>query len=149
MPHTTVIEISGVKLEVDLRTAIRIDQLRIGDRVKVLVKTYSDYRIYPGTIVGFEPFEKLPTIIIAYLEVDYSGANVKFVHFNANTKDTEVVKAIDDDILEIDKPVALAGFDREIEKKRAELQDLEAKRAYFLANFQAYWPQFAPIEPPQ
>lgn len=51
----TIIEVNGVKLEVDLRTARRIDEIRIGDRVKVLIKGYSDYKVHAGTVIGFEP----------------------------------------------------------------------------------------------
>ena len=52
--ETQVIEINGVKLEVDMRYAKRVDLLRIGSRVKVLVKTYSEYKIYPGVKIGRE-----------------------------------------------------------------------------------------------
>jgi hypothetical protein len=41
MTEKTIIEVSGVKLEVDLRQARRIEEIRIGDRVKVLTKDYS------------------------------------------------------------------------------------------------------------
>ena len=69
--NKTVIEVNGVKLEVDLRQAVRIDTLGVGDRVKVMVKIYSDYKVYAGVVVGFEPFKELPTIIIAYLDTQY------------------------------------------------------------------------------
>lgn len=143
----TIIEVNGVKMEVDLRNAKRIDTLQVGDRVKVLIKTYSDYKVFAGTVIGFEPFKLLPTVIIAYLDIDYNSANIKFVYFNAQTKETEVVKAIDDDCLDIDKASILQRFDREIEKKREEVADLEAKRNYFLSNFRAYWPEMQSIEP--
>lgn len=63
-----VIEINGVKLEVDMRYAKRVDELRVGSKVKVLNKEYSSYKVYPGVIVGFEEFDNLPTIVVAYLE---------------------------------------------------------------------------------
>ena len=90
-------------MEVDLRQARRIDTLQVGDRVKVLVKQYYDYKVHAGTVIGFEPFKELPTIIIAYLETSYSSVGVKFLYFNAQTKETEVIKSIDDDQLDIDK----------------------------------------------
>jgi hypothetical protein len=141
----TIIEVNGVKLEVDLRTAKRVDTMRVGDRVKVLTKEYTDYRVYAGTVIGFEPFANLPTVIIAYLKKDYSGPEVKFLYFNAQTKETEVVKAIDDDQLDIDKATVVQHMEREIEKKLAEADDLRAKKAYFLANFKAYWPELAQV----
>lgn len=135
----TIIEVNGVKLEVDLRHAKRVDELRVGDRVKVLTKAYDGYKVSAGSVIGFEPFSKLPTIIVAYVEGGYSTHDIKFVHFNAQSKDVEIVKAIDDDALDIAKENVLASLDREIEKKRREIADIEEKRAYFLRNFQAYW----------
>ena len=136
----TVIEINGAKFEVDLRQATRIDNLRVGDPVKVLIKVYDGYKVYPGTVIGFEPFDNLPTIIIAYLESGYSTAGIKFLYFNAQSKETEIVKSIDNDILDINRADILRTMDKEIQTTRANLQDLEAKRKYFLDNFRAYWP---------
>lgn len=142
----TVIEVNGIKLEVDLRTARRVDELRVGDRVKVLIKGYNEYKVHAGTVVGFEPFQALPTIIVAYVERDYNAVGVKFVYFNAQSKETEIVKAIDDDQLDIDKASILQMFERDMQKKRDELADIEAKRAYFLDNFKAYWPEMSKVE---
>lgn len=144
----TVIEVNGVKLEVDLRTARRVDELRVGDRVKVLTKEYTEYRVYAGTIIGFEPFQNLPTVIVAYLKRDYNGPEVKFLYYNAQSKETEIVKAIDDDQLDIDKATVVQHMEREVEKKLAEVEDLRAKKAYFLANFKAYWPELSKVEAP-
>jgi hypothetical protein len=143
---TTVIEVNGVKLEVDLRTAKRIDTLRVGDRVKVLIKNdySSECAVKPGVVVGFEPFEMLPTIIVAYMEIDYSGSNLKFLHFNKASKGTEVIKSIDNDHLDVDKVRVTAMFDKQIEQKQRELEDLEAKKTFFLAEFSKYW-EFEPI----
>ena len=93
--ETTIIEINGVKLEVDLRHAKRIDELTIGSPVKCLVKKYESYAVYPGIIIGFEPFLSLPTIVVAYLETDTYNADIKFVAFNTNTKDFEIVLDVD------------------------------------------------------
>jgi len=136
----TIIEVNGVKMEVDLRHAKRVDELRVGDRVKVLVKNYASYAVYAGTVIGFEPFSKLPTIIVAYIEMSYGKeGNIKFVHFNAETKDIEIIKAIDDDCLDLSKADAINSFDRMIAAKQAEIEEIERKKAYFLNHFQAYW----------
>lgn len=145
----TIIEINGIKMEVDLRTARRIDTLQVGDRVKVLTKGYSDYKVHAGTVIGFEPFTARPTVIVAYLDKDYSSVSVKFLYYNADSKEVEIIKAIDDDQLDIDKATILQQFERELQKKRDEIADIEAKRNYFLANFKAYWPEYAPLEPIQ
>lgn len=135
----TIIEINGVKLEVDLRTAKRIDTLRIGDRVKCLVKNYAGMATYPGVIVGFEPFPSLPSIIVAYLENSYSSASLRFQTFNTETKDFEIVPDLDNNALEVNKADILALFEREANQKRSELKLIEDKQAFFLANFGSYF----------
>ena len=139
--NSTIIEINGVKLEVDLRTAKRVEELRVGSKVKVLKKGYgNDYKVHAGVVVGFEPFENLPTIVVCYLDVDYSSAKLEFAHFNAksNREDLDIVAAIDDD-LPCRKADVLDRIDAEIERKRKEIEDVEAKRAFFLKHFEQYF----------
>ncbi len=135
-----VIEIKGIKLEVDMRTAKRIEELRIGDKVKVLVKEYGDtFNVHPGVVVGFEPFNALPTIIVAYAIINYSSFDMKFLHFNAKTKDGfEIIKALDDDI-ELSKADVVTIFDRKIAEKAREIEQYKEQREYFLRQFGAYW----------
>ena len=135
--QTRIIEIGGVKMEVDLRHAKRVEHYRIGDRIKVLKKQYESYRSYPGVIVGFDNFEKLPTIIVCYANIDYSGCKLEFVHFNAQTDDVELCGTTDD--IGLDKGDVVAKLNGEIEKKQAEIHDLEQKKAYFLAKFGQYF----------
>lgn len=143
MSEKTIIEINGIKMEIDLRHAVRIDNLQVGDRVKVLIKAYDSYKVYAGTIVGFEPFQNLPTIIVAYVVSDYSSADVKFLYFNSQSKETEIVKAIDNDQMDIDKAGLLKAFDRDIDKHEREIEAIREKRDYFLGQFRSYWHQVA------
>lgn len=146
MSDKHIIEVNGVKLEVDLRHARRIETLRIGDRVKVLTKSYgNEYKVTAGTVIGFDPFRTLPTIIVAHLDVTYNEAQVKFVYFNAQSKDVEVVASVDDDALDVNKADILAQMDRVIQKKLDEVAELRIRREFFLANFRAYWPEHAPV----
>ena len=137
--QNTIIEINGIKMEVDLRHAKRIDTLRIGDRVKCLVKGYSGMDTRAGVVIGFEPFPSLPSIVVAYLDTGYGSDLLKFKTFNSETKDFEIVPDMDNNALDVDKAHILAQFDREAEKKRQELEDIQAKRKFFLAHFGRYF----------
>jgi hypothetical protein len=144
MSEMTIVEINGVKMEVDLRQAkIVHENLRVGTKVKVLVRSdYSEPQVWPGVIVGFEPFPSLPTIIVAYMDTSYSGG-LKFAHINStSSKKYELVPSVDDE-LPIAKEDVLSRFDRDIEKKEAELGDLKAQRAFFLRHFNTHFEQFA------
>lgn len=139
MKDTKTIEINGVKLEVDLRTAKRVDQIRVGDKVKVLKKGYSDYKVHHGVVIGFEPFDQLPTIIVACAIVEYSSAKMEFIYYNSQSKDIEIVIASNDDEAALDQNDFISKIDHEIKKKEHEIKELQDKANYFLAKFKAYW----------
>lgn len=134
-----IIEINGIKLEVDTRHARRIDSFRLGDKVKVLVPDYEKKRtVCPGVIVGFEDFQSLPTIVIAYLTCDYGNSKLKFLSFNSELDGYDIVLS-DDDYLPIEKDYVIDRMDREIATKEAELDTLKAKKKYFLDHFNRYF----------
>jgi len=147
MEERRVIEINGVKIDIDLRTAERVESLRVGDRVKVLKKKYDGYDVFPGTVVGFEPFRVLPTIIVAYLQMSYQSSKVEFLYYNAQSKDVEIVASVDPDQLVVEKANILNDFQREIDKRKNEIDDLESKLRYFLDNFGAYFNETAKVDP--
>lgn len=142
-PNTTVIEVNGVKLEVDLRQAKRVDLFQVGTPVKLLQKQAiygsNDVKVHTGVVAGFEPFADLPTIIVAYLEIDYSSADVKFAYINAKSSDKWDIVASIDDHLPVEKASVVAKLDRAIAKAEAELADLQRKKEYFTENFGAYF----------
>lgn len=132
-----IIEINGVKLEVDLSTAKRIDEFRVGDTVKVLIKE-TNYagetdRIYPGVIVGFEAFASKPTIVVAYIDVTYSSVYIKYLYYNSDCK-AEIIHAEFDEVPFV-KSQVIDFLDREIAKKEEELAESKRKKAYFLNQF--------------
>ena len=136
MSDTRIVEVNGIKLEVDLRTARRVDSYRVGDKVKILVKKYGDeYESHPGVIVGFDEFVNLPTILVCYLSVSYLEASIKFLSINSKTEDVEIIPMAGEEDLEVMRSDATRVLDREIIKKEEELADLYRKRDYFLANF--------------
>ena len=141
----TIVEVNGVKLEVDVRYARRIEEIRVGDRVKVLTKKYDGFNVDPGIVIGFEPFNQLPTIIVAYVTSSWSSAEIKFLHYNAKSQDTEIVRAEDDD-LSIDRSDIIARFEREIAGKEREIADIREKITYFEKHFRQYWANVAAPE---
>ena len=139
--ETTVIEVNGVKMEVDLRHAKIIHtNIRVGSKVKVLAKGgYGGPEVYPGVVVGFEPFTDLPTIIVAYVTSSYASVELKFAYINSKSADKwDLVPAVDDE-LPLNKADVLACFDRDIAKRENEIADFQAKRDYFLRHFDKYF----------
>lgn len=134
MENKQIIVINGVKLEVDLSNAKVIENYRIGDVVKVLRKEYGgSWQSYSGTIIGFDAFENRPTIIIAYLESGYS-ADIRFLYYNADTTDAEICLANKND-LACSKETVVERMNRDIAKKKAEIDEIKQKRDFFINHF--------------
>lgn len=130
-----IIEVNGVKLEVDMRYAKRVDTFKVGDAVKILKKTYGEsFDSFPGTIVGFEPFENRPAIVVAYLDFKYDSSEIKFEYITKDTKDVEICQAGDWD-LPFQKEAVLKAFDRKVIHLRREADEMEAKKKMFLDRF--------------
>lgn len=130
------IEINGIKYEIDTAAMRRVSTYKVGDRVKVLLKDYSGYKTAPGVIVGFDLFQALPTIVVAYVPTDTwsTDADVKFAYLNAQTNETEIAPMIEDDLAPT-KETILSWFKRSEDKLLLDLESLRMKREYFLRRF--------------
>jgi hypothetical protein len=139
MENKRIIEINGVKMEVDLRDAKVVENYKVGDNVKVLIKTYGDkFESHIGTIIAFDAYEQTPTIVIAYLKVDYSSVEIKFVHFNRTTNEVELTPLNNWD-MPLKKQDIIDQFNKEEEKKKQELQEIQKKRRVFEEMFGKYF----------
>jgi hypothetical protein len=127
----TVIEINGVKMEVDLRTARVVDNYRVGDTVKVLRKEYGGYAVDYAAIINFTAFEKLPTIEL--LAVD-RGGDVRYQSFNAETKDIEIAPLNKLEV-QFDYETITGKLNRQIETKEKELREARTKAQAFHGAF--------------
>ena len=128
------IEIDGVKVAVDMRTVKKIDVYRVGDNVKVLKKSYDTYKTYSGVIVDFVNFKELPAIVVAYFIQDYSSTSIEFETITKDTKDIEIAPCLPHE-LSINKNRVIDKFNYEIEQQQHKVDELKAKRDYFLENF--------------
>lgn len=139
MEEKRIIEINGVKLEVDLTQAVKIEKYKVGDNVKVLRKSYGDsYSVSNGVIVQFVNFEELPTIQIAVFKQDYSGSSIEFIDFNSKTVGIEITLCSPHELM-LEKNSVMDRFKAEITKKENEVQDLKAKRDWFVKYFHKYF----------
>ena len=132
-----IIEIDCVKVEIDLRTAKRVESFKVGDNIKILDKEYDTYKVKPGIIVDFAEFQELPTIVIAVFEEGSwsSAPNISFIYYNKNTsKKVEIVSCSEDEI-KVSKEGVIERFEREIQKKKNEYEDLKNKLEYFKTHF--------------
>lgn len=130
-----IIEINGIKLEVDLMTAKRIDEFKVGDNIKVLQNAKD---VLAGVIVDFVNFKELPTIQIAVFRQDYFGTKIDFINFNSKTEGIEIMPCSEHE-LKLEKCRVVDKFNLEIEKKLSELDELTKKRDWFVKYFSKYF----------
>lgn len=136
-PNIRTIEIEGHKFEVDMRTARKIDTFRVGDKVKLLTKDYSGYRTHPAVIIGIDAFQKLPTIVIAYIDdVLATSGGIKLAYLNAQSKEVELCPMCEDDVMP-NLDTLKTYFEKGIAAKQAEVQKLVAHKEYFLRHYGA------------
>ena len=132
----TIIEIKGVKMEVEYREgkATRIDTFKVGSKVKLLTKGYDNYNVRPGVIIGFDEFKALPTIKVLVVNTGYEGS-VEFVSFNEGLKEAELISADDDEELLAKKDSVIGTLTRNVERKKIELEAAEDALRIFVKHF--------------
>jgi len=141
-----IVEVGGIKLEIDERTARTIEQYRVGEPVKCLVQAYGDkYDLYPGVIIGFADFAELPTIEVMYANTTFNATDPFIIKaINAKTTGIEIAPMQELELL-MDRQGMMVKFDAAIRKMETDLSDMMAKREYFDTHFAAVFERaFAP-----
>jgi hypothetical protein len=139
MENKKVVEINGQRFEVDMATARVVDEYKVGDNVKVLQKDYSGYKALPGVITEFVNFKNMPTIVIAVFKEDYNGISIDFIYYNsASTEDLEICPCCEHE-LKLNKERAVDKFNVKIAEYRSKIDELEAKRDYFIKYFDKHF----------
>jgi len=134
-----IVEINGIKVEVDLRTAKRVDNFKVGDAVKILIKEYSDtFKTHSGVIVGFDEFQNRPTIVVAYIQSGYSTTELKFAYINKDSKEMEIAP-LQDFETKISYNEIQNQFDKKIADKKIEVDKLIAEKEWFNQNYKKYF----------
>lgn len=128
--------IGAVTIAADRNRAVRAEVMKVGDTVRVLEKpSYGDPKVHTGVIVGFEPFKDLPTIIVAYVETNWSAAEMKMLYFNDKNDKFELLAAPDNVNIDVERGRVLDWFASEEQKKLREIDELNTKRQYFERYF--------------
>lgn len=137
-PSTRVIEIGGIKMEVDMRHVRKVEHYKVGTNVRVLVKDYNEYKSYGGVIIGFEEFKTRPSILIAYIKVSYGDSSLHFLTYNSDTKDVEICLA-EENFIPFERSRVLECLNNSIQTAKEALLEAQNKKYYFEKNFDKYF----------
>lgn len=128
-----IVEIGGVKVEYDLRTAKQVDVFKVGDPVKLLVKDYDSHKVKYGVIIDFANFKELPSIVVAYLD-GWDNDQIRFEHINTESKAVQIAPCSEDEI-SIDKHGIESKIDNKISKLKSEIEELQENKRIFRKRF--------------
>lgn len=138
---TRIIEISGVKMMIDERTATTIDHYKVGQKIKVLLKEYQNSaKVCQGIITDFFYSERsdgtpLGAIQVLIVEDSYSGIDLKFKVYTNETNDMSIAP-LNDYEAKIPMTGIVEKFDREIESLKEKIRVLEVKKSAYLDLFE-------------
>ena len=142
-----IVEINGVKMEVDLREEKVVDHYKVGDPVRVYhpKNDYNRAEIRVGVIVGFCEFDKTPCIEILELNEDYSRITFKTVVIGEGINTDVQIAPYDRYEGLISRADVVTRFDRMIQEKELELSDLKLRREYFINDFAKAFERIVPL----
>jgi hypothetical protein len=143
-----IVEIDGVKLEIDLRTSKVVDHYKVGDPVRVMLDDTYGSPIRAGVIVGFCEFEKNPAIEVLVLDESYSSnVNFKTITIVSGKENKAQIAPYEKYAGFVSQSNVVTRFDREIQKKELELADLKLKKKYFIDDFAKAFERIVPATP--
>jgi hypothetical protein len=131
------VTIKGLVYEVPVKPIIKQESLRVGDYVKLLMKkSYGEgYESFVGMVLNFEPFENLPTVVIAYLEDDFTGTDMRFLYLNKKSKEKVEIIKIPPYEVKFKRPDAIERMEKKIIKLQEEIAEMESKIILFKKYF--------------
>ena len=136
-----IVEIDGVKIEVDLRNAKVIDTYHVGDPVMVLhnADQYNEALICTGVIVSFNEFNGIPAIQVMELNMrsysdDVGFKIVSIVHGDKPKRGISIAPYNRYEGL-ISKSNVVTKLNRKIAQKELELEELNSQMKYFVDEF--------------
>lgn len=110
-------------------------KFKVGDKVKVLKKEYSNYELKFGMIVGFDDFNGDFVVTLAYIEDSYSKCELKIEYI---TKDSDIKLLPYNEELDFKKEYVIDKFDKMIEEKQKEIEKIKYEKEIFIKQFGKY-----------
>lgn len=140
MDENKVVTINGIKMEVDARTATirKVDTYKVGSPVKLLLKTYSGFDVKYAVIIGFDQFDKRPTITLAYLD----ASDLKYAQIYDGSEH-EITPVQEHDLV-MEKTWILDRMNARIKAKENELEEERRKFENFTKFFGKYFESGTP-----
>jgi hypothetical protein len=137
-----IVEINGVKLEVDLREGQTIETYKVGEIVKLLVPKYNnEFASFIGAVIGFDAFKSHPTIVVAYLDATFGVAKIEMAYIHDGSQ-FEIVHASEGDV-PFSKKQVLDLLEKNITDKANELADAKWRLERFNTWFGKHFSEVA------
>ena len=129
-----IVEINGVKMEIDEREAKTIETYRVGSVVKVLQKSYSEWKVSWGVIVGFCDFKSHPSIEVLVCKAEYGSPEINILTINDASEDIEIAPANEYEP-KFKAEDVIAKMEAKIQEYQGNIYTVERKLAAFKKYF--------------
>lgn len=127
-------ELNGMNFEFE-KILKETYKFKIGDKVKVLKKEFSNYEIKFGMIVGFDDFDGDFVVTVAYINDSYSKCELKIEYI---TKDSDIKLLPYNEELDFKKEYVIDKFDKMIDEKQKEIEKIKYEKEIFIKQFGKY-----------
>jgi len=127
------IEVNGITYSVD-ESMFVTEEIKVGDEVQILKKTYDSWETFPGVVVQILPFDDKPAVQVVYVDHTYSSVDVKTILITDDTGDSVKMLTKANPIIKLTKERAVDL----LQKKITEAEENLEKARYNLEYFNKY-----------
>lgn len=132
------IELNEAMVKIGLKKEEAINNYKVGNYVKLLIKDIFDFESYPGRIVGIYYSNDEPIIVVAYLKQPFDRFNISYIEICPSSEDTKI-EPLNDWDFPIERLSMLKRFKIEILSKEQEVTEMKSNVKRFEQIFDEYF----------
>ena len=127
------IEVNGITYSLD-ETMYVTEEIKVGDEVQILKKSYDSWETFPGVVVQILPFDDKPAVQVVYVDHTYSSVDVKTILITDDSGDSVKMLTKANPIIKLTKERAVDL----LQKKITDAEEALEKARYNLEYFNKY-----------
>ena len=127
------IEVNGITYSVD-ESMFVTEEIKVGDEVQILKKSYDSWETFPGVVVQILPFDDKPAVQVVYVDHTYSSVDVKTILITDDSGDSVKMLTKANPIIKLTKERAVDL----LQKKITDAEEALEKARYNLEYFNKY-----------
>lgn len=132
------VEVNEAMVKIGLKKEEVVNNYKVGNYIKLLIKDVFDFENYPGRIVGIYYSNDEPIIVVAYLKQPFDRFNIGYIEISLSSEDVKIAPLNDWDF-PIEWLSRLKRFKIEILSKEQEVTEMKSNVKRFEQIFDEYF----------